>query len=329
MAGRALPAAPTRPALALVAVAFGLFGIARTTGSGWLIVILTGVAAVVALAAVAPAVGLGRVTVAVTAPRDATVGRSVEVGIDLGGRPRPLKLRALGLDAPWTGVMLPCRGRLAVIPVSRGVVGEVTVELRCAAPLGLLWWRRRVTVPLARPMEVGPQPVEAALRPPRGGSSQGSSSSGVAAADADAVRTIREYVAGDPIKLVHWPATARAGELVVKELESPRVPMVVVAVDLEGGGAEAVEQAASRAAGLALALLRAGTPVTLLTAEVGGPRRASVVSPAEVGRRLARAVPGALPAPPAGTEPVVVSAAPAATAGSGSWRGTRSGSSRP
>lgn len=308
MAGRPRPAAPGRPALALISVGFGLFGIARTTGSGWLIVIIAGVVAVVALAAVLPAIGLGRVAVTVDAPRDATVGRPVELTIELRGRSRPIKVRPLRLGAEWSGAMVPCRGRLAATPQARGLVGEVTVELRSAAPLGLLWWRRSVTVPLARPMEVGPRPDEADLRGPLGGWAEAEAVAGATAALGDAVKAVREYVAGDPIKLVHWPATARAGELMVKELESPGAPVLVVAVDLAGGGSDAVEAAASRAAGLALAALRVDVPVVLLTAETGGPQGGRVSSPVEVGRRLARAVAGPLPAPPPGTRPVVVSA---------------------
>ena len=309
MAGRPRPAALTRPALALISVGFGLFGIARTTGSGWLIVIIAGVAAVVALAAVLPAVGLSRVTVAVEAPRDATVGRPVELTVELGGRPRPLKLRPLGLDGPWTGAVLPCRGRLAASPATRGVVREVTVELRSAAPLGLMWWKRRVAVPLVRPMEVGPRPLDGQLPRPTWGSAAATRVVGVAPAAGDAVKATREYVAGDAIELVHWPASARAGELMVKDLESPGAPMVVIAVDLQGGPPDAVEAAASRAAGLAVAALRAGIPVVLLTAEAAGPTSGRVTSPVEVGRRLARAGAGRLPPPPAGTQLVLVSAA--------------------
>ncbi|MBW3664948.1 MAG: carboxypeptidase regulatory-like domain-containing protein, partial [Actinobacteria bacterium] len=85
----------------------------------------TGLTAVVSLAAVLPAIGLGRVTVAVEAPRDATVGRPVELTVELAGRERPLKLRTPGFESAWTGAMVPCRGRLAATPRARGVVGEV------------------------------------------------------------------------------------------------------------------------------------------------------------------------------------------------------------
>ena len=94
----------------------------------------------------------------------------------------------------------------------------------------------------------------------------------------------------------------------VKELEAPVAPVLCIAVDLRRGDDAAVEDAASRAAGLALAAIAAGVPVTLLTAEATGPRSGPVSSAGDVNRRLARAVPGALPAPPRGTEPIVVSA---------------------
>lgn len=307
---RARPATLSRPALSLAAVAFALFGIARTTGSGWLIVILTGIGSVVALAAVLPWFSLRKVTVTVEAPREGTVGRTAELTIDVqaGRSAQPLKLLPLGFDGPWTGIITPARGQLPLVPMKRGVFTSVLLDVRSAAPIGLVWWKRRVHVELARPFEVGPMPAPVDLEAPRGADESGTDDGRVASATADAVKTIREYVAGDPIKLVHWAATARAGELMVKELESPVAPVLCIGVDLRGGREAAVEEAAARAAGLALAALRAGVPVTLLTSEATGPRSGPVAAPSEVNRRLARAVPGPLPAAPRGTDPIWVRA---------------------
>jgi uncharacterized protein (DUF58 family) len=309
------PANLSRPALSLAAVAFALFGVARTTGSGWLIVILTGIATVVALAALLPPFGLRKVRIAVEAPREGTVGRTAELTLDVtsggsggGSAARPVKLLPLGFEGPWTGVVTPARGRLPLIPLRRGVYTSMRLEVRSAAPLGLVWWRRRVEVELDRPFEVGPMPLAMRLDPPRGSEDSGTDDGRVASSLADAVKTVREYVAGDPIKLIHWPATARAGELMVKELEAPVAPVLCIAVDLRHGDDDAVEAAASRAAGLALAAITAGVPVTLLTAEAAGPRSGPVSSAGDVNRRLARAIPGGLPAPPRGTEPIVVRA---------------------
>lgn len=306
------PANVSRPALSLAAVALALFGVARTTGSGWLIVILTGIAAVVALATVLPPFGLRRVRFAIDAPREGTVGRTAELTVDVtsssGGANRPVKLLPIGFEGPWTGVVTPSRGRLPLVPLRRGVYTSVVLDVRSAAPLGLVWWRRKVVVPLDRPFEVGPMPIAVRLDPPRGSEDSGTDDGRVASSLADAVKTVREYVAGDPIKMIHWPATARAGDLMVKELEAPVAPVLCIAVDLRGAGDDAVEEAASRAAGLALAALAAGVPVTLLTAEEGGPRSGPVASTGDVNRRLARAVAGPLPPPPRGTEPIVVRA---------------------
>lgn len=303
------PAGISRPALSLAAVAFALFGIARTTGSGWLIVILTGIGSVVALAAVLPWFGLRNVALTVEAPREGTVGRTSDLTIEMrtGHASRPLKLLPLGFDGPWTGVVTPARGRLPLIPMKRGVFTSVLVEVRSAAPIGLVWWRRRLLVELPRPFEVGPRPIPVALEAPRGSDDSGSDHGWVASAMADAVKTVREYHAGDPIKAVHWAATARAGEVMIKELESSVAPVLCIAVDLRGAP-DAVEEAAARAAGLALAGLSAGVAVTMLTSEAAGPRSGPVSAAPEVNRRLARAVAGALPAAPRGVEVVWVRA---------------------
>lgn len=307
------PASITRPTLSLAAVGLGLFGVARTTGSGWLIVILTGIATVVGLAAVLPAFGLRNVSIAVEAPREGTVGRTAELMIDVRAPgSRPLKLLPLGFDGPWTGVIAPAAGGLPLVPLRRGVYTSVLLDVRSAAPFGLVWWRRRILVELTRAFEVGPMPVVVRLDAPHGIEDSGVDDGRATSTSADAVKTVREYVAGDPIKLVHWPATARAGEVMVKELEAPVAPVLCIAVDLRDGATrpddrnDRVEEAASYAAGLAIAAINAGVPVTMLTAERTGPRSGPVASAGDVNRRLARAIAGPLPAAPRGVEPTVV-----------------------
>ncbi len=308
VSGRPVPANLSRPALSLAAVTFALFGIARTTGSGWLIVILTGIGSVVALAAVLPPFALRTLVVDVRPPREATVGRTTEFAVDVtGGRGRAVKLRIPEFGGTWTGMVTPASGRLAVVPQRRGVIDHIEIEARSAAPIGLVWWRRRMVVELTRAIEVGPVPVSMDLDPPSGRDDSGRNENRSMAAMADTVRTVREYRPGDAIKMVHWAATARAGELMTKELESPIMPALCLAVDLRGLAGDAVEAAASRAAGLALAGLAAGLPVLMLTAESSGPRSGPVTTPGEVNRRLARAIGGPLPVAPTGTTPIVVS----------------------
>lgn len=294
----------------LASLGAALVFIARTSGAGWMIVIASGVAAVLVVAVGWPTLALRRLRVVVSAPRDATVGRPVLLSVRLEGpRRHGLVLRLADPVTGWVRTRVPVDGELLAVPSRRGVLSSLMVELRCAAPLGLVSRRRRFAVALVPPLEVGPSPVgvpmpQAALAGGAGGEPRAHSRLG-----RDLVRTVREYVPGDQARLVHWPATARRGELMVKELDQPEQPHVVVVVDLRGP-APAAEDAASRAAGLAGAILGAGLTLVMATAERKGQVVAQVRSGVEAGRRLARSGNGAPPSGgfPAGSVVVRVSA---------------------
>lgn len=292
------PAAVSRSAIASGAVGLGLVGIARTTGAGWLMVLVSGLAALLVVAAVAPALGLATTKLVASAPRDGTVGRPLLLTVQLARHTAPVKVRAVHPPGDWASAQGPMDGQLVATPERRGLVTTLRLEVRSGSPVGLFWWKRTYEVDLDRPLEVGPRPRETPI--PRLASSVlgGERDRRTAAAPADLVRSVREYTAGDPIKLVHWPASARAGELVVKELESPDRPALAIAVDLRAP-ASAAEEHVAQAAGLALAALAGGYAVTLLTAEARGPVAASVATPIDVSRRLARAIAGPLPDLPA------------------------------
>jgi uncharacterized protein (DUF58 family) len=195
--------------------------------------------------------------------------------------------------------------RVGGTAVVRAVLDLVTAELDGAGPLGLVTWRRRVGLPLAAPLEVGPTPAAVKLGDFVGLGTGVSSAAARGAIGHDTVRGVRAYATGDPIRIVHWPATARWGEVMVKEMEDPTPVELVIVVDLRGQP-DRTEAAASIAAGLARAGLNAGLAVSLLTAEAGGPRAGPVSSGVHAGRRLARAVADAQPAEPPQGAPRVV-----------------------
>lgn len=297
------PAATTKPAVALGAVSAALFGIAKTTGSGWLIVLLAGLGAVVVLSVVLPALPLARLGLHVTTGRDASVGAPLRVRVALHG-PRTRVLVKVGISGEWTAAQSPSEGWLTIVPERRGVYDAVAVDVRCGAPFGLVWWRRRYSCRLDRPLEVGPSPADVQVPAPAGSGSQGHESRSAPHRGDDLVRGTRHYRPGDPIKTIHWTASARHGELMVKELEAAAAPPLTIAADLSVGGDEA-EHVASWAAGVVVGALDAGIPVTLLTAEREGPVAGPVATRTEVSRRLARATAGEVGAAPPGAARVV------------------------
>lgn len=302
-----VPATIAGPGVVLGGVVVALYVIARTTGAGWDIVVLTVLVALLIVAAVWPGVVLCGIRVGAEAPPDAMVGRPLPVTLELAGRARGLRVRTLTGPSAWYRADAPSHGRVTVVPLQRGVYPDIVVEVRSASPLGLVGWRRRFRVPLASPLEVAPRPLTVRYEPRQGSDRDAEARPRSSSSGQEVTRGVREYVDGDPIRLVHWPATARTGMVMVRELEGPQRPRLLVVVDLRAHVADAhadVEVAASRAAGLAIAALTDGTLVDLATVEPGTTRHGPVRSPLEVGRRLARAVPGT-PAPgpmPAGSE---------------------------
>jgi len=291
-------------AVVLACLAAAFFGIARSTGSGWVTVLVCGVVGSLASGAVGPLLSVRRSAVSVTAPRDATVDQSTVVTLTLTAGAR-LRLRLVDPPGEWVAAVGPASGDVLVRPARRGVLDAVTVEVSSAAPLGLLWWRRILTVRLDAPMEVGPRRLDASLDELSWSGAAGLAETTGGRAGHDTVRSVRPYVPGDAARLVHWPATARWGDVMVREMEDPELPRLAIVADLRYGGGRA-ENAASRAAGLAEAALAQGVPVWLLTAERADGVIAEVTSSSEVGRRLARAVAGDPPEGPVPPGSVVV-----------------------
>jgi uncharacterized protein (DUF58 family) len=294
--------------LGLLAMALVLIG--RTTGSGWTMVIVSGLAGVAVAAFLWPGVSLNRVTVRVTAPRDAVAGRPMELEIEVGGgrslltvEPKLAYRRGMLQDTGAT-VMVECpdRGGLVCTPERRGLIESVELDLRGAAPLGLSWWRKSVEVPVVPPVEVAPLATEANL-PSIASGEGGDRHRPERRSGHDSVRTVRDYVPGDPTRLVHWGLTARRDMVTVKELEDPEGAFIAVVADLRGDP-DLAEKTASRAAGLCGLALRGGMEVVLCTAEESGPVAGRVSSPVAAGRRLARAVAGTPADPPRGSRAV-------------------------
>jgi uncharacterized protein (DUF58 family) len=275
--------------------------IARASGAGWVVVLLCGEAPVLLLATVWPVITLLRVRVDVVGnQRDATAGSPATFVLAVGRAGSGVRLRLIVGNSPsgWVAAMGSGEGEVTARPVARGVVTSIKVQVEGAGPLGLVTWVRSLDLALRAPMEVGPMPTPVTSDDLIGFRADADEAL-TRGAGHDTIRGVRPYAFGDPIRVVHWPATARWGELMVKELEGPDAPEVVIVVDLRGDP-DRSEAAASLAAGMARAALQAGLSVSLLTAETTGPCAGPVTSPTLAGRRLARAVTDGAPPPPQG-----------------------------
>jgi uncharacterized protein (DUF58 family) len=275
----------------------------RATGSRLAVFVCFAALLAIALDLVLALVTTGRVEATVEAtPRDAFVGDSVPFTLSVAGPSLPFRVRIVPRGDPLV-VTPPASGRLAGQADRREVVTELEVEVTSSGLCGLVTCARRRRATLPRPMAVGPRPLAPPHPFPELFGAWGDGAPRPAGVG-DVVRGVRDYVPGDPARRVHWPTTARRGDLVVKEVEEPGAPRMVVILDL-GGGSAAGEAAAGRAAWYAYEALRRGYEVVLATAEPGGPATGRVGPPSDVNQRLARAVRGVPPAPPPGRAAVV------------------------
>jgi uncharacterized protein (DUF58 family) len=294
----------TRGAYLICAIGGALYLAARTTGAGWLMVLLCAVAGVLAVATIWPRLALFRVRLLVAGPHDATAGQAFPLTVGVAGAGLGVRVRPLDPPGGWSAVVGDATATSEVTAGRRGVIRDVEIEVSSAAPFGLVWWRRRIRATLEHPIDVAPRRGDRVGRLPQDGTRDGDAPrpSGLAG---DRVRGLREYVPGDPMRLVHWPASAKRGQVLVKELEQPQRPRVCIVVALDGGQ-ERCDETAERAMGLACHAMEDGVDVLMCTAERGGPVAEQVGTPLQAGRRLARAVPGEPAAAPAATPTIRV-----------------------
>jgi uncharacterized protein (DUF58 family) len=180
-----------------------------------------------------------------------------------------------GLDAQPRFVLdrIGAAGDRAITYRTRGRVrGRYTVgplRVRTADPFGMCerdlsleGTDHLVVIPVVEPLPVLP------LNDQSPGSSDNRPSSLATGGDDD-IRT-REYRHGDPINRIHWRSTARRGELMVRQEESPRQSRATVLLDVRAGahrgpGPESsLEWAVSACASMSAHLAQRGFAVQML-----------------------------------------------------------------
>src|SRR5690606_20066296 len=140
-------------------------------------------------------------------------------------------------------------------------------------------------VALAEPLVVGPAPrhVEGVALPP---AARGDHDRPRPERQGELTRAVREHRPGDPLRHVHWPATARHGRLMSRELGQPGARAVGVVAELGPLGGADAERAAGSAAHAVAGLRDRGAQVELVTRGPTGVVSGPVTSRRGAGRRL-------------------------------------------
>jgi transglutaminase-like putative cysteine protease len=236
-----------------VGISAGGFGLSMGWVGGVAIAQLTGATPVVIVLAAGVVLMLGAVLDGwfsalrtsigeVVLPHASDQGSSVPVSVEIDA-PRPVfvEILARGERAAhgWTGAT----GFLGTATFGRrGAVDDLHVRVRTAGLLGLVWWGRRVRVPIRRhlvapPMHDSRVPIE------RSGRAADGDLAGVSGAVSGEIDGIRPWRDGDSEKFVHWSSSIRSGELMVHDRRQNSDQQWVVRA--RSGTAEPDEEAGS------------------------------------------------------------------------------------
>ena len=156
----------------------------------------------------------------------------------------------------------------------RGVYRWQTVQMRSAAPLGLVWRRQdqkaeatAIVYPTVLPLAHCPLIDQIG----RESSVQFTSDQRAKAAHEGLTRSLRPYRWGDPTRLIHWRTSARYGELRVRELElfTGSQDLVVCLDSATAWNSAAFEEAVIAAASLYFYAARQALTIQLWTARTG------------------------------------------------------------
>ncbi|QWR76749.1 DUF58 domain-containing protein [Candidatus Magnetomonas plexicatena] len=144
----------------------------------------------------------------------------------------------------------------------RGITTIDSIEVSSVYPFNLFTRYRQLEIKTDIVVYPEPRKCSIPLISEKTRFSKGESSSDRAGYDSELI-SVRDYVAGDPLKYVHWKATARTGTLKTKELSSLTFQPVVI--DFENFPVESLENRISGITYLIIELSKKKTPIGLKT----------------------------------------------------------------
>ena len=126
-----------------------------------------------------------------------------------------------GLSATWVRSLGSSELEFSTRVPRRGIVDRSSLVVESTFPFGLFRTGRKIAVPIH--LTVFPRPVvPRALEEAEDSDMLEGMSRGTPTRDPSGdFRSIRDFQSGDPMKAVHWHATARAGKVMVREFDRP------------------------------------------------------------------------------------------------------------
>ena len=197
---------------------------------------------------------------------NAVAGEPTRWRVTTGELRRPVTVCAAMYPRPGRVLVEPgSTGIVSLPPSSRGVVHYVIIDVYVTGPIGLFEAGQRFRVTPREKLYVGPRPLPVETRWPTP-KAVGFGLSEMAPRGDDLFRGVRPYIRGDERRRIHWKATARTGELMVRESDGTGVVALQVVADLRGDVYRA-EYGAAMAAWVAETALAHGWLVQLVTME--------------------------------------------------------------
>ncbi|AAC07440.1 DUF58 domain-containing protein [Aquifex aeolicus] len=117
----------------------------------------------------------------------------------------------------------------------RGYYEKVKVKISSDFPFGM--FRREYEKDVRIKLIVFPKPIPTTFNPKTMKEEEGEKQSSSVVKGYEEVKEIRDYV-GEPMKLIHWKASARLGELKVKEMLTEEQNPIILSLDSVSGDLE-------------------------------------------------------------------------------------------
>jgi uncharacterized protein (DUF58 family) len=279
--------APAYAGWVLLGLALFFFAAATNTLAGWLYVMSGVLLALLLVAAILPPRNLQGIKIQRQPMRPVSVGNFLRVELQLTNThahaqgllqvidPLPV---ALGCQPSQSfGLLAGGQSRCwqyDILAKQRGIYQWNSVDLRSAAPVGLFWCRRSVTLPASA--VIYPQILPLNRCPlldhlGQQGRQRQHRALHVKPSTEGITRSLRPYRWGDPTRLIHWRTSARYGELRVRELEQVTIGReVCIGLNTQARWQEAAfEQAVVVAASLFVYGFRQGLATLLWMPQTG------------------------------------------------------------